>query len=74
MTKRLLGAMVLAVGLLVGVVGAADDKSKIPTISDVMNSRAQTKDDCAGEQRGERTPHRGSPPKVATTRNENRVL
>jgi cytochrome c556 len=38
MTKRLLGAMVLAVGLLVGVVGAADDKSKssIPTISDVM--------------------------------------
>src|SRR5690242_14491373 len=36
MMKRLLGAMVLAVGLLVGVVGAADDKSKIPTISDVM--------------------------------------
>jgi cytochrome c556 len=37
MTKRLLGAMVLAVGLLVGV-GAADgqNKSSIPTISDVM--------------------------------------
>src|SRR5436190_17180037 len=45
MKHRLLGAMVLAVGLLVGVVGAADDKSKstIPTISDVMrkvNSKA----------------------------------
>ena len=39
MKQRLLGAMVLAVGLLVGVVGAADDKSKspnIPTISEVM--------------------------------------
>ena len=46
MKQRLLGAMVLAVGLLVGVVGAADDKSKspnIPTISEVMqkvNSKA----------------------------------
>ena len=36
MMTRLLGAMVLAVGLLVGVVGAADTKSSIPTISDVM--------------------------------------
>jgi cytochrome c556 len=38
MKQRLLGAMVLAVGLLVGVVSAADDKNKatIPTISDVM--------------------------------------
>src|SRR5262249_32625521 len=39
MKHRLLGAMVLAVGLLVGVVGAADDKSKspsVPTISEVM--------------------------------------
>jgi cytochrome c556 len=34
MTKRLLGAMAVAVGLLVGVVGAADDKP--PSISDVM--------------------------------------
>jgi cytochrome c556 len=44
MTKRLLGAMVLAVGLLVGVGAAQDkDKSSIPTISDVMrkvNSKA----------------------------------
>jgi cytochrome c556 len=36
MTKRLLGAMALAVGLLVGVVGAADDK--VPTIADVMKA------------------------------------
>jgi cytochrome c556 len=34
MTKRLLGAMALAVVLLVGAVGAADDKP--PSISDVM--------------------------------------
>jgi len=37
MKKRLLGAMVLALGLLVGVVGAQDKgRSSIPTISDVM--------------------------------------
>ena len=41
MKQRLFGAMVLAVGLLVGVVGAADDKSKspnIPTVQEVMRA------------------------------------
>jgi hypothetical protein len=41
MWKRLIGAMVLAVGLLVGVVGAADDKAKasnIPTVQEVMKA------------------------------------